>query len=311
MGVIWRGIKDNLQENVTGNLKRTYAYMPSKAFVSALRAELRRALDHDRSRLSFYLLGDRLPVQRASVRMDTLRGGGRTRSKDMVGRAVVFSLLLCASPAVAQQESNATQVFQRNSPAVVTIETSSGFGSGVLVDSTGVIVTNFHVVQDEPSATITLANGDTYDDVGVIAADPKRDLVLLNIKGFELPSAEMGDSDGLVIGQDVYALGAPQRLALTISEGIVSGRRDHSDGYNIIQTTAPISPGSSGGGLFDQDGLLIGITTFKYEDGESLNFAVPINYVRDMFSTSRKWSLSEFTAQDGQDGRARGVSRIQ
>ena len=82
-------------------------------------------------------------------------------------------------------------------------------------------------------------------------------------------------------GQKVFAIGAPQGLELTISEGIVSSLRETKLG-TVIQTTAPISPGSSGGGLFNVSGQLIGITTFQSKTGQNLNFAVPADWIAQM-----------------------------
>ena len=166
------------------------------------------------------------------------------------------SALDVKSTTVVEQQSTATDVFDKNSPAIVTIQTPSGFGSGVLVDPSGVIVTNLHVIEGDASATVTLANGDIYDDVRVIAVDERRDIVIIKIAGFQLPTVGFGDSDEVVVGEGVYAIGSPQGLDLTISDGIISGkRRDPGDeGSQVLQTTAAISPGSSGGGLFDEDG---------------------------------------------------------
>ena len=218
-----------------------------------------------------------------------------------ISALIPSSALAAESTTVVEQQSTATEVFDKNSPAIVTIQTPSGFGSGVLVDSSGVIVTNLHVVEGDSSATVTLANGDIYDDVQVIAVDERRDIVVIKIAGFQLPSVELGDSDEVAVGQTVYAIGSPQGLALTISDGIISGERPSpgDEGSRILQTTAAISPGSSGGGLFDEGGRLIGVTTFRVTGGESLNFAVPINYVRGMVATAPQWSLAEFNSIQG------------
>jgi len=209
---------------------------------------------------------------------------------------------LIAGPLVgdsfAQPSSlNAAEVFKKTSPAVVTIVTASAQGSGVLVDSSGLVVTNLHVVQGETQATIKLANGDAYDSVEVSEVDSRKDVVLLKIKGFKLPYAELGDSDSVVIGQATFAIGTPQGMELSISEGIVSAVRDSGDGYRVIQTTAAISPGSSGGGLFDNAGRLVGITSFKLRGGEALNFAVPINYVRGMLGGASRLTLAELATK--------------
>ena len=216
-----------------------------------------------------------------------------------ISAVVPITALALESTTVVEQQSTATDVFDKNSPAIVTIQTPSGFGSGVLVDSSGVIVTNLHVVEGDSSATVTLANGDIYDDVQVIAVDERRDIVIIKIAGFQLPTVEFGNSDAVVVGEGVYAIGSPQGLDLTISDGIISGkRRDPGDeGSQVLQTTAAISPGSSGGGLFDKGGRLIGITTSQMPDGESLSFAVPVNYVRGMLSVVPTMSLTELKAQ--------------
>jgi len=85
-------------------------------------------------------------------------------------------------------------------------------------------------------------------------------------------------SSSLAVGERVYAIGAPEGLELTLSEGVISGLRDF-DGAHVIQTSAPVSPGSSGGGLFDAHGHLIGITTFSMKEGQNLNFALPTEWV--------------------------------
>jgi hypothetical protein len=155
------------------------------------------------------------------------------------------------------------------------------------------VLTNLHVIENATAVSVKLANGDVYDDVSVLAFDARRDLVLLKVAGFALKSVTLGNSDTLKVGDRVYAIGAPRGLELTISEGIVSAIRDSGEGYQVIQTTAPISPGSSGGGLFDNQGHLVGLTTYRLEGGENLNFAVPINYARGMARTNQMMTLAE------------------
>ena len=220
--------------------------------------------------------------------------------------AVLLGILLPAAGSAqsAQRPQSASDVFGNVSQAIVTVTTPTGLGSGVLVDGAGVLVTNLHVVKGALSAAVKLSNGDAYDDVSVIAFDSRKDLILLKIKGFKLPSAEFGDSDSLVVGQKVYAVGAPKGLELTLSEGIVSGLRDSGDGFRVVQTSAAISPGSSGGGLFDEHGRLIAVTTFKIVGGENLNFALPVNYVRGMMGTTPTLTLAELAKRLSADGNA-------
>jgi S1-C subfamily serine protease len=207
---------------------------------------------------------------------------------------LVFALF--PASAIAQNRTSASEVFKKASPSLVTISTPDWFGSGVLIDATGVVVTNLHVIRGAEKATVRLASGDTYDDVRVVNVDARKDLALLKINGSQLPVALLGDSDDVEIGHRVYAIGAPKGLELTISEGIVSGRRDSGEGHQLLQTSTAISSGSSGGGLFDETGRLIGITTSKILDGENLNFAVPTNYVREILGLTTRWTLGELKA---------------
>ena len=88
-------------------------------------------------------------------------------------------------------------------------------------------------------------------------------------------------------------VGSPEGLDLTVSEGIVSARRESGEGYQLLQTSAPASPGSSGGGMFNEYGELIGIVTLQYPEGQNLNFAIPINYARGLISTDTTMTLEE------------------
>jgi S1-C subfamily serine protease len=106
------------------------------------------------------------------------------------------------------------------------------------------------------------------------------------------PAVALGTVETLKTGQKVYAIGAPQGLDLTISDGIVSALRMLPQG-KVIQTTAPISPGSSGGGLFDAYGKLVGIMTFQHRTGQNLNFAVPADWIPAMRGRSAATPLTE------------------
>ena len=144
-------------------------------------------------------------------------------------------------------------------------------GSGVAVAHEGVI-TNRHVVA---GATILRVRQAARTWVATVAGqDSTHDLVRLRVPGLTAPPVSVRLSADLRIGERVYAIGAPQGLELSLSEGLISGLRLF-DGLRVIQTTASISAGSSGGGLFDDRGRLVGITTFYANDGQNLNFAIP------------------------------------
>lgn len=103
-----------------------------------------------------------------------------------------------------------------------------------------------------------------------------------------LKPVQIGSSRTLKVGETVFAIGAPQGLELSLSEGIVSSIREEED-RRYIQTTAAISPGSSGGGLFNADGKLVGITAFTFKHGQTLNFALPIEWLNEMPERSEKY----------------------
>lgn len=203
---------------------------------------------------------------------------------------------ICSS---ASAQSNIRDIAATNLPSIVVIEAGDSQGSGVILESSGVIATNFHVVEGADSIVVRLNNGDTYRDVSVIDFDLERDITIIKIKAFDLPAVTLGNSNEVRVGDDVVIMGAPQGLDQTVSRGIVSAIRDTGEGYSLIQTDAAISSGSSGGGMFDMSGALVGISVSYIENAQNLNFVIPINYFRGMMSTEPKYSLSEFRGLQG------------
>lgn len=159
-------------------------------------------------------------------------------------------------------------------------------GSGFIIDSSGIIVTNNHVVKDARTVTVTLSDGNTYP-AKILGTDPKTDLAVLKISaGHPLPYLELGDSSSVVPGEWVIAMGNPFGLDGTVTAGIVSALgRDIGDGpYDkFIQIDAPINEGNSGGPLFDQQGKVIGVNTaILSPTGGSvgIGFAIPSNTIK-------------------------------
>ena len=111
--------------------------------------------------------------------------------------------------------------------------------------------------------------------IEIVAANIEADRCVVRSRNLRLrPIAGIRPFDNLEIGETVYAIGNPQRLELTVSDGLLSGKRAAGE-LRLVQTTAPISPGSSGGGLFDSRGNLVGITTSTRRDAQNINFAIP------------------------------------
>lgn len=207
---------------------------------------------------------------------------------------ILISLAHCTSSPSSSQTTS--QVAESSLGAVVEIMTDESAGSGVLVSDTGLVATNFHVVSNSSSIEVRLSNGDRYTPSGIVDFDLVKDIAILKIPGFDLPYTELGNSNSVGIGDDVVVIGAPQGLSQSVSRGIISATRNTGEGYSLIQTDSAISPGSSGGGMFDSSGRLVGIMVSYLEGGQNLNFAVPINYVRGMINQEVEYSMEEFIA---------------
>ena len=160
-----------------------------------------------------------------------------------------------------------------------------GQGSGVIIDASGLVLTNAHVVERVDSVVITLQNGNQLDGK-VIGTDQVTDLALVKVNDFPgLESAKLGDSEAIQVGDWAIALGTPYGLESTVTLGIVSSlHRDiNSLGFSdkrldLIQTDAAINPGNSGGPLINSNGEVIGINTLvRSGPGAGLGFAIPIN----------------------------------
>jgi Trypsin-like peptidase domain len=157
------------------------------------------------------------------------------------------------------------------------------------VSTDGRILTNYHVIKDASSAIVKLPGGAFYDVEGVVAFDKTRDIAVIKAHGQDFRVVNLGDSDRLKVGEAVVAIGSPLSLEATVSNGIISGIRDiKEEGGKFLQVTAPISPGSSGGPLFNMAGEVVGITTLHLKDGENLNFAIPINDAKRLLSADAK-----------------------
>jgi hypothetical protein len=155
-------------------------------------------------------------------------------------------------------------------------------GSGFLISRDGRIVTNYHVIKTGSSAFVKLPNGALFAVDGVLASNKDRDVAIIKAHGNDFRTLTLGDSDRLEVGEEVVAIGNPLSLESTVSNGIVSAIRTEDKEGKFLQITAPISPGSSGGPLFNMAGKVVGITTSHIKGGENLNFAIPINDVKPM-----------------------------
>lgn len=184
---------------------------------------------------------------------------------------------------VERKELTAQEIAAKCSAAVFYIEVSygdgeyEGAGSGFFISSSGIAVTNYHVMQEAKAARITTTDGNTYDVIGVYDYSIFDDVVLMQIDGSGFTALEPGDSRNLAQGATIYTIGSPLGLSNTLSTGLISNTNRNIDGTDYIQISAAISSGSSGGALINAYGQVIGITTASYVYGQNLNLAVPFH----------------------------------
>ena len=187
------------------------------------------------------------------------------------------------------------QIYRRAANAVFYLEsfddggeTPHGHASGFFISKDGVAVTNYHALIDTASAKITTRDGETYPVTRILYGSIPDDIIILQVSrtaesgrtAASFPYLELGDPSSARVGDPVYSLGAPLGLSDTFASGIISSLNRITGGRPYLQTTAPISSGSSGGPLLDASGRVIGVTSASYAEGQNLNLATSINTVR-------------------------------
>lgn len=198
--------------------------------------------------------------------------------------ACVGLIVLCGGSAHALEP---TQIFEKVSPSVWVVRTYDaeerpvGLGSAVVIGE-GRLITNCHVLAKSKMVVVRREN--VMYQAKLEHADAPRDLCLLTVANFNAPAVSARSVKELRVGERVYAIGNPKGLEVTLSEGLVSGLRPmgeaaDSDSDTLVQTSAALSPGSSGGGLFDVEGRLVGVTTFGWRNAQNLNIALPTDWI--------------------------------
>src|SRR5919112_1268080 len=231
------------------------------------------------------------------------RWGGRLHQPTAAfnGDEATAGIAGVADPSVATDEQNNIEVFRAISPGVVSISVtrqprsffdagSRGGGTGSVIDEQGHILTNFHVIEGADQLTVSLGGDKTYP-ARVVGRDPDTDLAVIKVESAleALKVVPMGDSDRLVVGQKVLAIGNPFGLDRTLTTGVISGLQRPLRARNnrliegAIQTDASINPGNSGGPLLDSHGRMIGINSqILSPSGSSagVGFAVPVSIAK-------------------------------
>lgn len=205
-------------------------------------------------------------------------------------------LALISTPFKAVEPPNLPDLIARLKPSVVSLTAKeadgTSTGTGFVVDSKGTVVTAAHVVQNATVIKATFSDGTERTVKSVKLIDSERDYALLELEPGTYRAVPMGDSAAVREGESVVAIGSPFGLQFTTTTGIISALRPldwekplRSGEPAYLQFSAPISPGNSGGPLFDANGNVIGVNVFKRREGENLNFAVAINEVKRAIAT--------------------------
>jgi serine protease Do len=201
------------------------------------------------------------------------------------------------SAAAARAALSPAEIAARSTPAIVSIRTELGLGTGFLVRPQGWVVTNFHVIAGAEQIEVTLPNQRSLPVVEVVRASAHHDLVLLRIEASGLPVLALAKPDAVHAGDPVVVIGHPLGLEDTVSNGLVSALREVGD-LTALQISAPIAPGSSGGPLFNEHGEVIGVATAILRGGQNLNWGMPVKYVHELLADPKPVSLADFVAAE-------------
>jgi serine protease Do len=179
----------------------------------------------------------------------------------------------------------------------------SSIGSGFFISGSGILVTNFHVLDGAYSAAVRLADGSPYPISTVLARNPLVDLikVKVDIPDNRLRRIVMARHAPAVMDR-VVVIGTPMGLEQTVSEGIISAIREMPTGGAVLQLTAPISPGSSGGPVLNHKGEAVGVVTFQAAKGQNLNVAISIDAMDLLTEETQGLSIAEWTIRNSMKG---------
>jgi V8-like Glu-specific endopeptidase len=191
------------------------------------------------------------------------------------------------------------ELFRLKAPSVVLLQVfnqsgqMTGTGSGFLAGPDRTVITNYHMIRGAYSERAVFQDGSSADVLGVLGYSSADDLAAIRLNASPAKPLELGDSDSVEVGDRVVAIGSPHGLQNTISDGLVSAFRS-----GRIQTSTPISPGSSGGPFFNQRGEVIGVAVSGLRDAQNLNFVVPIDLAKHYLEDSTLTTLPDLIAQN-------------
>jgi len=196
------------------------------------------------------------------------------------------------------------ELVNQSKPSIVAIMTTfadgrKASGTGFFISTDGRIATNLHVVHGGAKVQVKVLDGSVFDVKTIHATDRDRDLAIIGIQSAaKQPTLRLADSDQVSAGERVVAIGNPLGiLEYTVSDGLISSVRKVSPKLTVLQISAPISRGSSGGPLFNVDGQVIGVATMIANRGQNLNFGVPSNYLRRLMQNEKSVSFETYSKQ--------------
>lgn len=227
----------------------------------------------------------------------------RYKKKSLRNLTILVMFLFSGFIAVVAQRPEKIAQEALRSTVLLKIQLANGrsLGSGFFIEG-GLIATNYHVIKGAKRGIAKLVGQEKEVAIdGYVAIDKERDLAILKVTGLHAPALPLGNSDNVQVGETVYAVGNPRGLEGTFSPGAISSIRPEGNAVirgKILQITAPISPGSSGGAVLNSRSQVIGIAVATRVDGQNLNFAIPSNYLDDLRKQPGGPNLSKTFAED-------------
>jgi tetratricopeptide (TPR) repeat protein len=214
-----------------------------------------------------------------------------------------LAIVVVAMLAPLRVAAQADRIYAENSKAVVVVVAANeeagsvSQGSGFLVREDGAVVTNYHVINAASKIRVKVGE-QVFDVEGLLYADAENDVAILKIDGTNFPKVRLGESEKVQVGEKVFVISSPQGFENTVSEGILSGIRKVDGTRKVLQITAAISPGSSGAPVFNSKGEAIGIATFLVAEAQNINFAMPINLIKDKLTATKVVPAGEACSAD-------------
>jgi serine protease Do len=232
------------------------------------------------------------------------------RARRLILVAVCALACACASkkgPAAPRAPLTPAEIAERSLPSVVLIRGPDRIGTGFIIWQDGRIATNLHVIYGARDLEVELPGGRVVRGIEVMATDEAHDLAVIRVPVRDLPALDLGDSDTARPGQRVVAIGHPLGLGDTVSDGLISAVRTVGPGTKVLQISAPIAQGSSGGPVFDDKGAVLGVAFLVSREGQNLNFAIPVNYLKPLLLDDSPEAFADFARRTaGPRERGRG-----